>query len=48
MKNPKRYNCGNGDGMFEDKKGYFVSYKDYEHLKKCFNEICEKLDEYEL
>lgn len=26
-----RFTCGNGEGMFENKKGYWVSYED--HLK---------------
>lgn len=38
MKEPKRYSCGNGEGMFDNEKGYWVSYK--EHL-----EIVNKLKE---
>lgn len=27
MKEPKRYSCGNGEGMFEDdKNGYWIEY----------------------
>lgn len=38
MKQPKRYTCGNGEGMFDDKKGYWITYE--EHL-----EIVNKLKE---
>ena len=30
MEEPKRYSCGNGEGMFDNENGYWISYK--EHL----------------
>ena len=30
----KRYGCGNGDGMFDDEEGYWVSYKDHNNIVK--------------
>ena len=35
-----RFTCGNGEGMFENKKGYWVSYED--HLK-ALKELKENL-----
>ncbi|MGK2861887.1 MAG: hypothetical protein ACSLE0_08130 [Chitinophagaceae bacterium] len=32
----KRYSCGNGDGMFENKKG---SYVEYEECMKVINKL---------
>ena len=28
MKKVERYTCGNGEGMFDDEKGYWVTYED--------------------
>ena len=25
----KRYTCGNGSGMFESKKGFYIEYSEY-------------------
>jgi len=32
MEEPKRYSCGNGEGMFDDKKGYWISYKEHQEI----------------
>jgi len=33
MKEPKRYCCGNGEGMFEDdKKGHWVEYSEHKAI----------------
>ena len=32
MKNINRYGCGNGEGMFDDKEGYWVTHEDYKQL----------------
>ena len=32
MKNINRYGCGNGEGMFNDKEGYWVTHEDYKQL----------------
>ena len=32
MKKVERYTCGNGEGMFDDEKGYWVTYEDYKAL----------------
>lgn len=39
MKNINRYGCGNGEGMFDDKEGYWVTHEDYKQLL----DKCEKL-----
>lgn len=41
MKKPKRYTCGNGEGMFDDKKGCWITYEEHieivNKLKKAIN-----------
>ena len=32
MKEPKRYYCGNGEGMFEDKNGHWVEYSEHKAI----------------
>ena len=32
MENVNRYDCGNGEGMFDDKTGYWVTHEDYKLL----------------
>ncbi len=32
MKEPKRYDCGNGEGMFDDKKGDWISYEEHKEI----------------
>ena len=32
MKNVNRYDCGNGEGMFDNKTGYWVTHEDYKLL----------------
>ena len=39
MKNVKRYTCGNGEGMFYDKKGYWVTYEDYKLLLDKYDKL---------
>lgn len=36
-----RYECGNGDGMFEHKKGSYVDYEEFEKLKRYSEELFE-------
>ncbi len=39
MKEPIRYYCGNGDGMFEDKKkGHYIEFTEYEKFMQDFAE----------
>ena len=39
MKEPKRYYCGNGEGMFEDdKNGYWVEYKEHKAIVEVLTE----------
>jgi len=42
MKEPKRYDCGNGEGMFDDKKGDWISYKEH---NKILNKLKESLEQ---
>ena len=45
MKEPKRYNCGNGEGMFEDdKNGHWVEYSEHEAIVKALKEQCNIAD----
>lgn len=37
MKNVSRYSCGNGEGMFYDKKGYWIEYDEYKKLLDKYN-----------
>ncbi len=39
MKNIQRYSCGNGEGMFDEKEGYWVTYEDYKNLLDKYNEL---------
>jgi hypothetical protein len=32
LKKIERLICGNGEGMFEDKKGYYVTYKEHKKM----------------
>ena len=32
MEEPKRYSCGNGEGMFDSDKGYWISYKEHQEI----------------
>jgi hypothetical protein len=32
MEQINRYGCGNGEGMFDDKEGYWVTHEDYKQL----------------
>lgn len=36
MEKIERYSCGAGDGMYDNKDGYYVKYEDY---KKVFDEL---------
>lgn len=38
----KRYYCGNGEGMFEDKKGHWIEYKEYLKLKRLYNKLVDE------
>lgn len=39
MGNTKRFNCGNGEGMFEDKEGHYVFYQDYKDLLSKYEKL---------
>jgi len=39
----KRYTCGNGDGMFEDKDGLWVNIFDHDEQIKALEEANEEL-----
>lgn len=39
MKKVQRYSCGNGEGMFDSKKGYWVTHEDYKNLLDKYNEL---------
>ena len=44
MKNVNRYDCGNGEGMFDDKTGYWVAYEDYKLLLDKYEELALNID----
>jgi hypothetical protein len=44
MEKVKRYTCGAGDGMFDDKKGYYVEYSDYKILLDKYNQALLQYD----
>lgn len=40
-----RLTCGNGEGMFEDEKGYYISFEDHkEALKSALQEAKQKIE----
>lgn len=39
----ERYTCGNGEGMFDDKKGYWVTYEDYKDLLDKYKILVNKM-----
>lgn len=41
MEEPKRYSCGNGEGMFDNKKGYWITYEEHKNI---INELKEAID----
>ena len=41
MKEPIRYGCGNGEGMFEDKSGHWVTHEDYKELIDAINKAID-------
>jgi len=43
MKEPKRYSCGNGEGMFEDdKNGHWVEYSEHKAIVEALTEQLRK------
>ena len=43
MKEPKRYYCGNGEGMFEDdKSGHWVEYSEHKVIVEALTEQFRK------
>ena len=44
-KEAKRYSCGNGDGMIEDKNGFYVKYSQPTLFKVATEDSCVVLDE---
>ena len=39
MKEPKRYYCGNGEGMFEDdKNGHWIEYSEHKAIVEALSE----------
>ena len=44
-KEAKRYSCGNGDGMIEDKNGFYVKYSQTTQFKVATEDSCVVLDE---
>jgi len=39
MKEPKRYSCGNGEGMFEDdKNGHWIEYSEHKAIVETLTE----------
>lgn len=43
-KEAKRYSCGNGDGMFEDKNGFYVKYSQPTLFKVATEDSCVVLE----
>ena len=39
MKNINRYDCGNGEGMFDISDGYYVAYDDYKLLLDKYDKL---------
>jgi len=39
MKNVNRYGCGNGEGMFDDSEGYWVTHEDYKLLLDKYDKL---------
>lgn len=44
MKEPKRYYCGNGEGMFEDDNGHWVEYSKHKAIVEALTEQLRKHD----
>lgn len=45
MKEPKRYYCGNGEGMFEDdNNGHWVEYSEHKAIVEALTEQLRKHD----
>lgn len=44
MKEPKRYYCGNGEGMFEDKNGHWVEYSEHKAIVDALTKQLRKHD----
>jgi hypothetical protein len=43
MEKPKRYYCGNGEGMFEDNKnGHWVEYSEHKAIVKALTQQLRK------
>ena len=42
MEKINRYDCGNGDGMFDDDTGYWVTYEDYKSLLDKYEDLVSK------
>lgn len=42
MTNVTRYTCGAGDGMFEEKKGNWVAWEDYQKLNNELQQLLNK------
>tara|TARA_R110000782_G_scaffold195342_1_gene284843 strand:- start:39 stop:317 length:279 start_codon:yes stop_codon:yes gene_type:complete len=40
MKEPKRYNCGNGEGLFADTDGWYITHEEHQEI---VNELKEQL-----
>jgi len=38
-KKAKRHSCGNGEGMFPDERGYWVSYEEYIELLNKYKKL---------
>jgi hypothetical protein len=50
-KEAKRYSCGNGDGMIEDKNGFYVKYSQTNKQLKEYKEVVDeikKIDRFEM
>ena len=44
----ERYTCGNGEGMFDDKKGYWVTYGAYKDLLDKYETLVKESDSIDL
>lgn len=42
MKEPKRYYCGNGEGMFEDDNGHWIEYSEHKAIVETLTEQLRK------
>tara|TARA_R100001015_G_scaffold15993_1_gene7879 strand:+ start:1869 stop:2027 length:159 start_codon:yes stop_codon:yes gene_type:complete len=38
-KSTKRHSCGNGEGMFPDENGYWVSYEEYKKVLSKYKKL---------